>query len=125
MFQCCYGINYQNVSAKNTGSFCVLFQTETAPTASVLGFGQSLNRLRHYSTQEAFNPTAASDEESDAAMEEPFIKDDEKIIGSTDKLEFQAETAELLHIVAKSLYSENEVTSFECVFLLMIETLQS
>ena len=38
-----------------------------------------------------------------------IINDQEKIVGEADRHEFQAETAELLNIVAKSLYSENEV----------------
>ncbi|XP_076816034.1 heat shock protein 75 kDa, mitochondrial-like isoform X2 [Clavelina lepadiformis] len=41
--------------------------------------------------------------------DQDVIRDEEKIIGDADQFEFQAETAELLNIVAKSLYSENEV----------------
>ncbi|XP_034195563.2 TNF receptor associated protein 1 [Osmia lignaria lignaria] len=38
-----------------------------------------------------------------------IIKDAEKVIGESDKHEFQSETQMLLQIVAKSLYSEKEV----------------
>ena len=41
--------------------------------------------------------------------ENNVVGNKEKIIGEADHHEFQAETAELLNIVAKSLYSENEV----------------
>lgn len=48
--------------------------------------------------------------QSTVAAEEHSIKRDaEKPIGQTDKHEFQAETRMLLDIVARSLYSENEV----------------
>ena len=50
--------------------------------------------------------------------EEPsVINDTEKVVGDADKHEFQAETAELLNIVAKSLYSENEVSIFLIIVL--------
>lgn len=47
--------------------------------------------------------------------ENNVISDKEKVIGEADHHEFQAETAELLNIVAKSLYSENEVFIRELV----------
>lgn len=40
-----------------------------------------------------------------------IIKDNEKPTGESDKHEFQAETRMLLDIVARSLYSEKEVSS--------------
>lgn len=40
-----------------------------------------------------------------------IIKDGEKVKGPSDTMEFQAETRMLLDIVARSLYSEKEVSS--------------
>lgn len=42
-----------------------------------------------------------------------IIKDNEKPTGQSDKHEFQAETRMLLDIVARSLYSEKEVSRIE------------
>lgn len=50
---------------------------------------------------------------SSVQSEENFhsiIKDNEKPVGQLDKHEFQAETRMLLDIVARSLYSEKEVS---------------
>ena len=41
--------------------------------------------------------------------EQPVSGEHEKIVGSSQKFEFLAETKQLLNIVAKSLYSEKEV----------------
>ena len=46
-----------------------------------------------------------------------IISDNEKVVGESEKLEFQAETAELLNIVAKSLYSETEVSDPICFIM--------
>ncbi|XP_002123045.2 heat shock protein 75 kDa, mitochondrial-like [Ciona intestinalis] len=67
-----------------------------------------LNKLpastwRFLSTQ----PEATSEETEEDLHN--IIKDEEKVVGEANEHEFQAETAELLDIVAKSLYSENEV----------------
>ena len=58
------------------------------------------NTWRSYSSEAQ---AAVKDEDNN------IINDKEKIVGQADRHEFQAETAELLNIVAKSLYSENEV----------------
>nr|CAD7427496.1 unnamed protein product [Timema monikensis] len=60
--------------------------------------------VRPMSTQTA----AASD--SDSGAYHNIIRDSEKGKGESDKREFQAETRMLLDIVAKSLYSEKEVS---------------
>jgi len=67
------------------------------------------SRLKSFQIEDCKNfsteaQTAVNDEHVDE------IDGKEKVIGDADRHEFQAETAELLNIVAKSLYSENEVS---------------
>jgi hypothetical protein len=55
---------------------------------------------------------AAGGEEQDVpdqAKAEPEIEDEEKVVGARAKASFQAETAQLLDIVAHSLYTDKEV----------------
>lgn len=75
----------------------------------------STNVQRFYLTSQAARYTPAASlvrNYSSAKPEEEvhsIIRDSEKPVGSADKYEFQAETRMLLDIVARSLYSENEV----------------
>ena len=69
----------------------------------VMMYGAQYKALhRHYSNQ----PEEAEDVKS---KHHNIIRSTEKPVGSSDKHEFQAETRMLLDIVARSLYSENEV----------------
>ncbi|XP_071846995.1 heat shock protein 75 kDa, mitochondrial-like isoform X1 [Apostichopus japonicus] len=52
---------------------------------------------------------AVAADDTPTEKEHNIITDQEKVTGRKEKLEFQAETRMLLDIVAKSLYSENEV----------------
>ncbi|XP_028311909.1 heat shock protein 75 kDa, mitochondrial isoform X2 [Gouania willdenowi] len=65
-------------------------------------FYQGFNQQRCYSTQEA-------EKEPEEEPLHTIITDSESVQGSFSKHEFQAETKQLLDIVARSLYSEKEV----------------
>lgn len=65
------------------------------------------SQLRLYSTKTETAPGDSTDN--------TVIKDTERVTGSSDRHEFQAETRMLLDIVAKSLYSDKEVFIRELV----------
>lgn len=72
----------------------------------------SRSSLKQHTKPISFNSQRNFASEAEAVVQEEdpkIINDKEKIVGPADRHEFQTETAELLNIVAKSLYSENEV----------------
>lgn len=75
-----------------------------------LHYPSPINR-RWMSTQSQteHEDTTGSSAEEQEVKEEVRKPKEHKITGSVEKKEFQAETAKLLDIVAKSLYSENEI----------------
>merc|ERR1712038_2139987 len=63
-----------------------------------------------HSSARIFSADAAAESENEPVEEyHSIIKDSERAKGSSEELEFQAETRKLLDIVAQSLYSEKEV----------------
>ncbi|KAJ8028051.1 Heat shock protein 75 kDa, mitochondrial [Holothuria leucospilota] len=73
---------------------------------------EHLQLIRCYSDSSENKPSSESQEDTEISSTEEthnIITDSEKITGRHEKHEFQAETRMLLDIVAKSLYSENEV----------------
>lgn len=69
------------------------------------------NSIKNYTTSSQTEESAAPEDNDD-----PIVKNsEEKVVGTLEKHEFQAQTAELLDIVAKSLYSENEIFIRELV----------
>ncbi|XP_072170714.1 heat shock protein 75 kDa, mitochondrial-like [Diadema setosum] len=75
--------------------------------------------VRFYSNPTEAEPTSESEGKSEPAEptepEHNIIQDSEKSTGASQQHDFQAETKMLLDIVAKSLYSENEVFIRELV----------
>ena len=68
---------------------------------------------------ENFSASGSIPEETDPALEDK-IEQTEKVVGPSSSREFQAETKKLLDIVAKSLYTDKEVSFFNFIFFYFI-----
>ncbi|EGC31718.1 TNF receptor-associated protein [Dictyostelium purpureum] len=87
--------NFKSINGQNSG---VLVQ-------------KGLNQKRLFSTQQQANQVEAEDEiaPDEVIKAEEKIQENERVIGLSEKLNFQTETQKILHIVAESLYTEKEV----------------
>ncbi|KYQ92867.1 heat shock protein Hsp90 family protein [Tieghemostelium lacteum] len=71
---------------------------------------QNNNNNRFYSTKSAAEvDDEIPPEENDKTKTDQLIEETEKVIGLSEKHDFQTETQKILHIVAESLYTEKEV----------------
>lgn len=115
----------QRLAGRHQGGVALLHlqRSRNGPSNSYLRSG-SVQNTKHFEPQTSLfsrqfsssAPKEETKEESTTTPEETnkedlhiIIKNDEKVTGAAEKLEFQAETRMLLDIVAKSLYSESEI----------------